>query len=432
MSYFNFKLLNILFCMTYITTYGQLFGIYQTVNIEKFRGKNFILEGKIFYKDKITNDSWAVLGAISIDNNAKQIKSAVYNEDAGDYYKSDDWSTYELSGKIDKNAKYLGINVTISGNGSYYLDDFKLFVKDGKNRLEIPLKNSDFENDSISNWNTFNINEDTKLSLSNDKYFSGKQSLYIDNSNVKVTPSFGNNSELGKYIEINGINLYYEIYGKGEPLLLIHGNNSSMVSFHNQLDALSEKYMVIGLDSRGQGKSSSDPTIITYELMAEDVNTFLTKLQLKNVNILGWSDGGNIALVLGMNYPDKVNKMAIMGTVLYNDDTSVTAETNKLIRSQVKEMESKGVPKDNMNYRLKMLLLTEPNINPDTLQKIKAPTLVMAGQHDVIKEKHTKLIAEKIPKSKLVIFKGADHEAPEKIPQLFNKTVLSFFEQNNN
>ena len=161
--------------------------------------------------------------------------------------------------------------------------------------------------------------------------------------------------------------------------------------------------------------------------MAEDVNTFLEKLELKNVNVLGWSDGGNIALILAMQHPDKVKKMAIMGTVLFNDDSSVTAATNKLIRNQVKEMEDKGVAKNNMDYRLKVLLLTEPHINPDSLKNIKAPTLVMAGQHDVIKENHTKLIAEKIPKSKLVIFKRAGHEAPTEIPELFNKTILNFF-----
>ena len=130
-----------------------------------------------------------------------------------------------------------------------------------------------------------------------------------------------------------------------------------------------------------------------------------------------------------MQHPDKVKQMAVMGTVLFNNDSSVTPETNKLIRNQVKEMQAKGAATSNMDYRLKMLLLTEPNINPDSLLKIQTPTLVMAGQHDVVKEKHTKLIAEKIANSKLVIFKGADHEAPKKIAQLFNQTVLDFFSQ---
>ena len=417
--------------MPSLKTYGQYYQIFQTVNIEKYQGKNFILEGKILYKDKIDRDSWLVLTTVSIDNKNKPIKAPLNSDSALDYYKQDDWSSYELAGKINRNARYFAIGVTIAGNGSYYLDNFKLFVKEGKNKVEIPLKNSDFEDDSITNWHSYNIDKNTKLSLSKDKVFLGKQSLFVDNSNVKVAPSLGNNPELGKYIDVNGIKLYYEIYGKGKPLLLLHGNNSSMNSFSNQLDILSKKYMVICLDSRGQGKSSANDTKLTYELMAEDVNTFLDKMLLKSVNILGWSDGGNIALILAMQHPDKVNKMAVMGTVLYNDVSSVTAETNKLIHKQVIEMEDKGVPKTNMDYRLKILLLTEPHINPDSLQKIQSPTLVMAGQYDVVKEKHTKLIAEKITHSKLVIFKGADHEAPQKIPQLFNQTILNFFDQKN-
>ncbi len=417
--------------MISLKTYGQYYQIFQTVNIEKYQGKNFILEGKIRYKDKITRDSWLVLTTVSIDNKNKPIKAPLYNDNASDYYKQDDWSSYELAGKIDRNASYFAIGVAIAGNGSYYLDNFKIFIKEGKNKVEIPLKNSGFEDDSITNWQSYNTDKNTKLSLSKDKVFSGKQSLFVDNSNVKVAPSLGSNPEFGKYIDVNGIKLYYEIYGKGKPLLLLHGNNSSINSFSNQLDILSKKYMVICLDSRGQGKSSANDTKLTYELMAEDVNTFLDKVLLKNVNILGWSDGGNIALILAMRHPNKVNKMAVMGTVLYNDNNSVTAETNKLIRKQVNEMEDKGVPKTNMDYRLKILLLTEPHINPDSLQKIQSPTLVMAGQYDVVKEKHTKLIAEKIPRSKLIIFKGADHEAPQKIPQLFNQTILDFFDQNN-
>jgi len=421
------KYLFALFFMTCISSYAQIYGVYQTIDIEKYQGKKFILEGKIFYKDKITDESWLVLGASSVDNSGKVINKPLYNNDAGEFYKQDEWSNYEYSGKIEKKAKYLALLVAMVGNGSYYLDDFRLFIKEGKDSVEIPLVNPGFESDSLRNWQTYELDKDTKISLSKDKAFTGKQSLYINSSNVKVTPTLGNNPELGNYMDVNGVKLYYEVYGKGEPLLMLNGNNSSMARFSKQIDALSKKYMVIGLDSRGQGKSTSNDTKITYELMADDVNTFLDKMQLKNVNILGWSDGGNIAVILAMQHPDKVNKMAIMGTVLYNDDSSITAETNKIIRKQIKRMEERGVAKTNMDYRLKVLLMTEPHINPDSLQNIKAPTLVMAGQHDVVKENHTKLIAEKISNSKLVIFKGAGHEAPEEISELFNETVLNFF-----
>ncbi|WP_051349410.1 alpha/beta fold hydrolase [Chryseobacterium gregarium] len=413
--------------MTFSKISGQYFMVCQPIEIEKYRGKNFILEGKILYNNEIKNNSWVVLSALFVDEKGTGMKN-IYNDDAEVYYKKGDWSSYQLQGKIEKKAKYIAVGITVAGLGSYHVDDFKLFVQDGKNKIEIPLRNAGFEDTSLTPWQSHNIDKDTKLSLANDKQFSGKQSLFIDNSNVKTIPNFGNNEAAGKFMDVNGVKLYYEVYGEGEPLLLIHGNNASMGSFDKQLDILSKKYRVVGLDSRGQGMSTSDDKKLTYELMADDVNVFLDKMNLKNVNILGWSDGGNIAVILAMEHPDKVKKMAIMGTVLYNNKTSVFPEINKILNDQIKEMKKNGIAESDMNYRLKILLLTEPNINPDSLKKIKAPTLVMAGEHDVMPEKHTKLIADKIPNSKILIFKGADHEAPMKISEKFNKAVLEFFE----
>lgn len=429
MLHSGLKLFLLVTLLTFSNISAQYYQIFQIANIEQFQGKNFIIESKIFYKDDIKNNSWTVLTANFFDEKGKiMTKSAINNEDAGFYYKKGEWSSYQLEGKIDKKAKQMSLGITVAGSGSYYLDDFRLFIKEGITKVEVPLKNHGFEDNEITPWQSYGIDKNTKISLSSEKSYSGKKSLFLDSSNAESTPKFGSNKEAGKFMDVNGVQLYYEVCGKGEPLLLIHGNNSSMASFNKQIDVLGEKYMVIGLDSRGQGMSTSDDTKLTYELMAEDVNTFLDKMNIKNVNILGWSDGGNIAVLLGMNHPDKVNKMAIMGTVLYNNETSVFPEINKLLNEQVKMMKKNGVQENNMDYRLKILLLTEPNINPDSLKKIKAPTLVMAGEHDVMPEKHTKLIAEKIPNSKLLIFKGGDHEAPAKISEKFNKAVLDFFE----
>lgn len=418
-----------IFSVVFAKFSGQkLYQVYQGVNVEKYQGKNFILEGKIFYNNEISNTSWIVLTTVPMNNKGKVMKDPVYTPDAGMYYKKGEWSSYEMKGKIDKKAMGLVIGVAVAGTGSYYLDDFKLFVLDGKDKIEIPVKNGGFEDVSLMPWQSHAMEKGSQMSISDAKPFSGKQSLLIDNSAADVKPSLGNNKEVGKFMDVNGVKLYYEVYGQGEPLLLIHGNNSSMASFDNQLDVLTKKYQVIALDSRGQGNSTSNDVKLTYELMADDVNVFLDQLNLKDVNVLGWSDGGNIALILGMEHPEKVKKMAIMGAVLYNNKTSVDPEINKILNQQVAEMKANGVSENDMNYRLKMLLLNEPNINPDSLQKITAPTLVMAGEHDVMPEKHTKLIADKIPKGKMLIFKGGDHEMPSNNPQVFNKAVLDFFE----
>lgn len=423
------KLFLFLFFIIFSKISGQLYQVFQVVNIEKYQGKNFILEGKIFYNNEINNNSWMVLSALFLDEKGTGMKGMIHSDDAQIYYKKGEWSSYELKGKIIKNAKGIAVGISVAGKGSYYRDDFKLFVLEGKNKIEVSLKNGGFEDASLMPWQSYAKDDGSKMSISTAKPLSGKQSLLIDNSAAIVKPSFGNNKEIGKFMEVNGVKLYYEVYGQGEPLLLIHGNNSSMASFNNQLEILSKKYKVIGLDSRGQGNSSSNDTKLTYELMADDVNVFLDKMNLKNVNILGWSDGGNIAVILGMEHPDKIKKMAIMGTVLYNNETSVDSKINKILNQQVNEMKANGISENDMNYRLKILLLTGPNINPDALKKIQAPTLVMAGEHDVMPEKHTKLIADKIPNGKMLIFKGGNHEAPQNMPEKFNKAILEFFEK---
>lgn len=419
-----------IFLILFISSFfakAQNYYLIQGTNIEKYEGKKFLLKVKVFYIDALSKEFMVVPIAGTGKNKIQNTIS--YEDDTWASFKQNDWSEFELSGKINPKDNLIFTGIQAIGSGSFYVDDFKLFIIGGKKEIEIPLKNADFENETLTDWNLTNQESGTKLKLTDEKYYSGKQSLFFENSNVKAKPKLGNNAEIGKYLDVNGVKLYYETYGQGEPMLLLHGNNESMATFYNQIEVLSKKYKVIALDSRGQGKSTSNETKLTYELFAEDVNTFLEKLNLKNVDILGWSDGGNIAVILGITHPDKINKMAIMGTVLYNDSTSVIPEINPILRQQIKEMENNGVPKSDMNYRLKMLLLDEPHINPESLKTIKVKTLVMAGEHDVVKEKHTKLIAEKIPNSQLVIFNGGDHEAPSKIPEIFNKTILDFFEK---
>jgi pimeloyl-ACP methyl ester carboxylesterase len=402
-------------------TYSYLL---QNVKIEEYQGENFRLEGQ-FYIEKLIPNSGSVLMAVNMKDGGTFIKS-IFDRYSMENFKPNQWNKFSITGKIDKQANILAVGAMFSGRAKFYYDDIKLFVKTKKGEVEIPLQNNGFEENSISPWFISNPGSQTKTVTTNAKRYSSQQSLLIDNSEVE-TLGLGSNSVTGKYANINGIKLYYEIYGSGEPLLLLHGNNESMNSFQNQVAEFSKKYKVIALDSRGQGNSTADSIKLTYELFADDVNKFLDYLNLQNVNIVGWSDGGNTGLILAMQHPDKVKKLAVMGANLYNNSTSIDKETNRTFQKLVREMEKGNISKDDIVYRLKVLVLTEPNINPDLLKTIKAPVLVLAGEKDVVKEQHTKLIAEKLPSSQLVIFKKASHDAPTEIPEVFNKTVLNFF-----
>ena len=412
----------VLFISSAFVSIAQKSLFIQSVNVEEYQGNNFRLEGQC-YIEMLVNNSGSALIALNMKDD-RVIKTVFDRHGMEKFFKPTQWNKFSLTGKIDKKANILAVGALFSGKAKFYYDDIKLFVKTKKGEVEIPLQNNGFEENSITPWFIPNLGSQTKIVTTNAKKYSSQQSLLIDSSQVEM---LGNNSATGKYATINGINLYYEIYGSGEPLLLLHGNSQSISAFEKQVDEFSKKYKVIALDSRGQGNSTAYSTRLTYERFADDVNKLLDYLNLQNVNIVGWSDGGNTGLILAIQHPDKVKRLDVMGAVLYNNSTSVDEIVNPEIQKQIKQMEKANVSKNDINYRLKVLLLTEPNINPDSLKTIKAPVLVMAGEKDFIKEQHTKLIAEKLANSQLVIFKKAGHEALREIPEVFNKTVLNFF-----
>ena len=332
------------------------------------------------------------------------------------------WKEYLIEGDIDKKAVKLFIGGLYFGTGKYFYDNFSLEVK-VKNSDWKPLQviNGDFEKDtSIDDWKSFYKVKGFESSLIPENSSGGRKCLLVDGTARQSS---------GKFVEVNGISVYYETVGTGDTLLLLHGNSQSISSFNKQIPELSKHFHVIAMDSRGQGNSSNNGSKFTYELMAEDVNEFMDKLQLKNVNVLGWSDGGNIGLILSMKHPDKVKKLATMGANLFNDNTSVVEKINSDLKKQRKTYVEKDADGNKFQIEMIDLLLNEPKINPDELRAIRCKTLVMAGSKDVIKEGHTKLIASKIEKSRLVIFDKGTHFEPWEKPERFNKTVIDFFKE---
>lgn len=394
----------------------------QTIDVAPYQNAGFRIEGRLFIEDK-AKDAGAV--AFAFTSSEGRFLKSFFDKHSTDAFKPNVWNQISISGKIQM-ADKISLGAMFSGRGKYYFDDFKLFIIKSGSEIEIPLVNNDFESESLHPWQVSNVKDDSKIKLTASKFNSGRQSLLIDNS-LMESESYGNNTKVGKYAAVNGIQLYYEIYGSGEPLLLLHGSNESIVSFEKQIPEFSRKYRVIALDSRGQGNSSDNKTKLSYELFADDVNKFLEYLNIQQANVLGWSDGGNTALLLALRYPEKVKKIAAMAAVLYNDSTSIRSDINAVLKKQLFEIERKGVDSTDMDYRLIKLLLTEPNMHPDSLKQIGIPVLILSGENDFVKEAHTKLIAEKIPKGSLKIFKNTGHDAPKDIPGEFNKTVLAFF-----
>ena len=239
---------------------------------------------------------------------------------------------------------------------------------------------------------------------------------------------YGSNPAAGSTFTHDGIKLYYEVYGSGEPILLVHGNGLSIASFKAQIEYFRQHYKVIAMDSRDQGRSGDSTDKITYEKMTDDLAALLDHLNVGPVNVLGWSDGGIEALLLGIRHPAKVKKIAAMAANL--NPEGVYPETWDWARTMLDSMppEVKETPAGEREIKLLQMALAEPHIDPKALETITAPTLVLAGDHDMIRDEHTLEIYHHLPNAELCIFPGATHAIPYDDPVLFDTTVDHFFQ----
>ena len=242
------------------------------------------------------------------------------------------------------------------------------------------------------------------------------------------TSIYGRNEKVGKYVNTRGFRMYYETYGKGEPLLIIHGNGGSINNFLYQIPFFSQHYKVIIADSRAQGKSVDNGDSLSYEMMTDDLNALLDTLHLDSCYVIGWSDGGINGLLLAMRHPEKVKKLAVTGANLWPDTSAVDAFAYGWAMNENAQLKSKPQDaKTNHDLKLAHLLSYEPHISLAQLKTISCPSLIMGGDHDVIRPQHTMLIAQTIPKSDLWILPNSGHSTPIFYKDEFNKVVYNFF-----
>ena len=344
-----------------------------------------------------------------------------------------EWKVYIISGKIDKNAASIFFGGLYHRKGIFYFDDFKLFVETEKDKWEqIVLPDGGFESEAPvirKAWGFLQERGGFTVGVSEADAAEGKKSFKVDGSLFIAKETFGNNSHTGKYADVNGIKIYYEEYGQGEPLLLLHGNSSSISLFEKQIPELSKQFRVIAVDTRGQGKSGEDGKTYTYDLFAQDMNALLDYMHLDSVNVLGWSDGGNTGLIMAMKYPVKVKKLVTMGANVFIDKSVVDKWVFKELDKQMKELHDDTTKWGKNRMRLMTLLLTEPKHSFEELKSISCPVFVVAGEKDIIKEEHTKKIAAGIPNSTLLIALKETHYFPSENPKVFNAAVIDFLKK---
>jgi pimeloyl-ACP methyl ester carboxylesterase len=252
--------------------------------------------------------------------------------------------------------------------------------------------------------------------------------------NFEFDTPYGNNESVGKYAEINGAKIYYEEYGEGEPLLLIHGNSGDIKSMGNQIDYFKSKYRVIIADNRGQGKSELKTDSLTYTQITKDWDGLVNHLKLDSINIIGWSDGGIVGLKMGVSGKSKIKKIVAMGANLRPDTTAVNSWAPNSVKKRelkAKKMLAKGDTSKDWRLILQRygLLLYQPNISHNDLKKIKSSVLIIAGDKDIIKNEHTVEIFENIPNAHLCIMPGETHFTPASNPALFNEIANKFISE---
>lgn len=251
---------------------------------------------------------------------------------------------------------------------------------------------------------------------------------------LKSFESFGQSTQHGSYAEVNGIRIYYEVYGEGEPLVLIHGSGQSIEAMKFQIRHFARNYRVLVADSRAHGRSETGEGRLTYEQMADDWAALINHLDIRSANILGWSDGGNIGLLLAIRHPEKVAKLVTMGANLRPDSSAVYPWARAWVAKESKNIDEMLAREDTSQdwSRLKQqfgLLREQPTIPIEAIQGIAVPVLVMAGDRDIIRMEHTVQIFQNLPNAQLAILPGETHYAPHNHPDSFNAITARFFRE---
>ena len=224
---------------------------------------------------------------------------------------------------------------------------------------------------------------------------------------------------------MSDISLYFLERGEGEPLILLHGNGESHDYFSSQIEYFSRFFTVIAPDTRGHGQSPRGMAPFTIRQFADDLHDFMEERGIARAHILGFSDGGNIALCFALKYPDMVGRLVLNGANLAPSGVKASVQLPIEIGYCVARLFAKHSAGARANAEVLGLMVNDPNLDAAELSRITAPTLIIVGDRDMIKPAHSKLIADSIPDARLCILHG-DQFVAARNPEEFNREVGRF------
>ena len=218
---------------------------------------------------------------------------------------------------------------------------------------------------------------------------------------------------------------HFTVEGSGEPLILLHGNGENSGYFLGQIGVFAKAFRVYALDTRGHGKTPRGAAPFTIRQFADDLLGFMDAQQLEKAHLLGFSDGGNIAMVFAIRHPERVGRLILNGANLDPAGVKPSVQIPIEIGYRIARRFAGRSASARRNAELLGLMVNDPNVSPGELAGIRAKTLVIAGTRDMIRKKHTERIAAGIPGAELVFLPG-DHFVAAKRPDAFNRAVLAF------
>lgn len=253
--------------------------------------------------------------------------------------------------------------------------------------------------------------------------------------NLPPTPTLPKATQSG-FAPVNGIKVWYAIFGRGEPVLLLHGGLANANYWGHQVRALQRHYQVIVMDSRGHGRSSRNQEPYGYDLMASDVVALLDHLKIRKAAIVGWSDGAIIGLDIAMKHPERVSKLFAFAA---NSDPSGVADIASsdvfnayIARAGEEYKRLSPTPTEYKSFVAEITKMWEsqPKWTASDLATIKVPTWIVDGDHDeAIKRENTEFMAANIPGAGLLIQPEVSHFSFLQDPEQFSDDVLRFLER---
>ncbi|HZJ93683.1 MAG TPA: alpha/beta hydrolase [Thiopseudomonas sp.] len=234
-------------------------------------------------------------------------------------------------------------------------------------------------------------------------------------------------------IHLHGARIFYVVYGTGAPVLLLHGGLSNRLSWFSQIPFLIKAgRQVILVDTRGHGQSTLGGKPLSYALFADDVLQVLDHLNIRQTDIVGWSDGGIIALILAHQQPQRVRKIVAISANFHPsglaEDATETINATGLRQWLKKCWSGAGKEWGELEAGITQLWVTEPRFELEDLQVIQTPTLIVAGEQDMITEEHSTELARGLANGRLIVIAGAGHAAPITDAQTVNTLLQRFLD----